>query len=61
MPGASSKVTYSPLHLPFSCSIYVKKIMKLLAFIFEHRSYADNQQIMPNGENLLLKGLAKTK
>ena len=40
MPGASSKVAYSPLwkRLPFSCSIYVKKVMKLLAFIFEQPS-----------------------
>ena len=39
--GASLKVTYSPLQkrLPFCRSIYVKKVMKLLAFIFEQPSY----------------------
>ena len=38
--GASLKVTYSPLkkRLPFCRSIYVKKVMKLLAFIFAHSS-----------------------
>ena len=35
------KVTYSPIlkRLPFCCSIYVNKVMKLLAFIFEQSSY----------------------
>ena len=39
--GVSLKVTYSPLkkRLPFCRSIYVKKVMKLLAFIFEQPSY----------------------
>ena len=39
--GASLKVTYSPLQkrLPFCRSIYVKKVIKLLAFIFEQPSY----------------------
>ena len=39
-PGASLKVTYSPLlkRLPFCCSICVKKVIKLLAFIFEQPS-----------------------
>ena len=39
--GTSLKVTYSPIYkrLPFCRSICVKKIMKLLAFIFEQPSY----------------------
>ena len=39
--GASLKVTYSPLQkrLPFCRNIYVKKVMKPLAFIFEQPSY----------------------
>ena len=40
--GVSLKVTYSPLQkrLPFCRSIYMKKVMKLLAFIFEQPSYS---------------------
>ena len=39
--GANLKVTDSPLlkRLPFCRSIYVTKVMKLLAFIFEQPSY----------------------
>ena len=38
-------MAYSPLlkRLKFCRSIYVKKVMKLLAFIFEQPSYKDNQ------------------
>ena len=41
MSGAVLKVTNSPSkkRLPLSCSIYVNKVMKLLAFIFEQPSY----------------------
>ena len=41
MSGASLKMTYSPLQkrLPFCRSVYVKKVMKQLAFIFEQPSY----------------------
>ena len=43
MSGTSLKVTYSTLkkHLPFCCSMYVKKVTKLLAFIFEQPSYTE--------------------
>ena len=38
MFGVSLKATNSSLQkrLTFSCSIYVKKVIKLVAFIFEH-------------------------
>ena len=41
MFGAILKATYSSFQkgMPFCRSIYVKKVMKLLAFIFEQPSY----------------------
>ena len=41
MFGAILKVTNSSFQkgMTFCCSIYVKKVMMLLAFIFEHPSY----------------------
>ena len=41
MFGAIIKATDSSVHkgIPFCCSIYVQKVMKLLAFIFEQPSY----------------------
>ena len=41
MFGAILKATNSSFHkgMPFCRSIYVKKVMKLLAFIFEQPSY----------------------
>ena len=43
--GASLKVTSNPLkkRIPFCRSIYVTKVMKLLAFIFEQPSYNSKQ------------------
>ena len=42
MFGAILKATNSSFQkgMTFCCSIYVKKVMKLLAFLFEHHSYA---------------------
>ena len=42
MFGAILKATNSSLQkgMIFCCSIYVKKVMKLVAFIFEQPSYA---------------------
>ena len=41
MFGVILKATNSSFQksITFCCSIYVKKVMKLLAFIFEHPSY----------------------
>ena len=44
MFGAILKATYSSFQrdITFCRSIYVKKVMKLLAFIFEQTSYFNN-------------------
>ena len=41
MIGASLKATNNSFqkHITFCCSIYVKKVMKLVAFVFEQPSY----------------------
>ena len=45
MFGAILKATNSSFQkgIAFCCSIYVKKVMKLLAFIFEQPSYASSE------------------
>ena len=35
--------------MTFCSSIYVKKVMKLLAFIFEHPSYKTLNTVLPKG------------
>ena len=45
MFGAILKATNRTIQkgMTFSCSIYVTKVMKLLAFIFEQPSYHNNR------------------
>ena len=51
MFGAILKATNSSFQkgMTFCCSIYVKKVMKLLAFIFEQPSYTKYQGSRPCG------------
>ena len=48
MFGAILKATNNPFQkrMTFCRSIYVKKVMKLLAFIFEQSSYDCNQPML---------------
>ena len=49
MFGAIIKATYSSYQkgMTFCRSIYVKKVMKLLAFIFDQPSYGTTSKVIP--------------
>ena len=57
MSGASLNVAYSSLmkRITFCRSIYVKKVMKLFAFVFEHPSYNIGFKLFCNREQGILE------
>ena len=61
MFGAILKATNSSFQkgMTFCCSIYVKKVMKLLAFIFEQPSLYNQTNLKHQGPSIKARGSLK--